>query len=193
MENIVSPFRSSLILPLAAAVVIFVLDLFLPLGWMVWLPYVGLMLVPLWSPDERSPVILASTFTAFILISLAVDYLYLPFDIPAKYAIFNRAGGILILWVMALLVMKHQRIERERENLIRQLQDAIANLKTLRGLLPFCLSCKKIREVDGYWSRIEAYVAKHSLAEFTPGLCPECEEYLSAQLPEEQSLARGRH
>ena len=192
MENIVSPFRPSLILPLAGAVVIFVLDLFLPLGWMVWLPYVGLMLVPLWSSDERSPVILASTFTAFILISLAVDYLYLPFDIPAKYAIFNRAGGILILWVMALLVMKHQRIERERENLIRQLQDAIANLKTLRGLLPFCLSCKKIREVDGYWSRIEAYVTKHSLAEFTPGLCPECEEYLSAQLPEEQSLARGQ-
>ena len=71
-------------------------------------------------------------------------------------------------------------------------QDAIANLKTLRGLLPFCLSCKKIREVDGYWSRIEAYVTKHSLAEFTPGLCPECEEYLSAQLPEEQSLARGQ-
>ena len=87
MENIVSPFRSSLILPLAATVGIFVLDLFLPLGWMVWLPYVGLMLVPLWSLDERSPVILASTFTAFILISLAVDYLYLPFDIPAKYAI----------------------------------------------------------------------------------------------------------
>ena len=54
------------------------------------------------------------------------------------------------------------------------------------------VSCKKIREVDGYWSRIEAYVAKHSLAEFTPGLCPECEEYLSAQLPEEQSLARGQ-
>jgi len=97
-----------------------------------------------------------------------------------------------MLWLIAALMVRQQRIERERENLIQQLQDAIANLKTLRGLLPFCLSCKKIREVNGYWSRIEAYVAKHSLAEFTPGLCPECEEYLSAQLPEEQSLARGQ-
>ena len=192
MENVVSPLRSSLGVPLAVAVVILVLDLFLPLGWMVWLPYVGLMLLPLWSRDQRSPMILASAFTAFIIIGFVADYLYIPLDIPPKYAIFNRALGIIMLWLIAALVVRQQRIEREREHLIGQLQDALANLNTLRGLLPFCLSCKKIREVDGYWSRIEAYVAKHSLAEFTPGLCPECEEYLSAQLPEEQSLARGQ-
>ena len=184
--------KPSLLVPLAIAVVIFMLDLFLPLGWMVWLPYVGLMLVPLWSSDQRSPVILASAFTAFIIIGFLVDYFYIPLDTEPKYAIFNRALGIIMLWLIAALMVRQQRIEREREHVIGQLQEALANIKTLRGLLPFCLSCKKIREVDGYWSRIEAYVAKHSLAEFTPGLCPECEEYLSAQLPEEQPLARGQ-
>jgi hypothetical protein len=192
MENLLSRLKPSLLIPLAIGSVCFVIDLITPIGWMVWLPYVGLMLVPLLWSDRPSPVLLASTFTAFIIISLAVDYFYIPLDVEPKYALFNRALGIMMLWLIAALMVRQQRIEREREHLIHQLQDAIANLKTLRGLLPFCLSCKKIREVDGYWSRIEAYVTKHSLAEFTPGLCPECEEYLSAQLPEEQSLARGQ-
>jgi hypothetical protein len=192
MENLLSLLKPSLLIPLAIGFVCFVIDLITPIGWMVWLPYVGLMLVPLLWSDRPSPVLLASTFTAFIIISLVVDYFYIPLDVEPKYALFNRALGIMMLWLIAALMVRQQRIEREREHLIHQLQDAIANLKTLRGLLPFCLSCKKIREVDGYWSRIEAYVTKHSLAEFTPGLCPECEEYLSAQLPEEQSLARGQ-
>ena len=192
MENRLSSLQPSLLVPLTIAGVFFVIDLITPMGWMVWLPYVGLMLVPLLWSDRPSPVLLASTFTAFIILSFIVDYFYIPLDVEPKYAIFNRGLGIIMLWLIAALMVRQQRIERERENLIQQLQDAIANLKTLRGLLPFCLSCKKIREVDGYWSRIEAYVTKHSLAEFTPGLCPECEEYLSAQLPEEQSLARGQ-
>jgi len=192
MENLLSFLKPSLLVPLAIAGLFFVIDLITPIGWMVWLPCVGLMLLPLLWSDRPSPVFLASTFTAFIVISFAVDYYYIPLDVEPKYAIFNRALGVIMLWLIAALMVRQQRIERERENLIQQLQDAIANLKTLRGLLPFCLSCKKIREVNGYWSRIEAYVAKHSLAEFTPGLCPECEEYLSAQLPEEQSLARGQ-
>ena len=192
MGNVLSPLRPSLVVPLAAAFVFFVIDLLTPIGWMVWLPYVGLMLVPLWWRDRPSPIILASVFTAFILISFVVDYLYIPLDVEPKYAIFNRALGVLMIWLIAALMLRQQRVERERENLIGQLQDALANIKTLRGLLPFCLSCKKIREVNGYWSRIEAYVAKHSMAEFTPGLCPECEEYLKAQMPDEQPVARLR-
>ena len=169
MENRLSSLKPSLLVPLAIAGVFFVIDLITPMGWMVWLPYVGLMLVPLLWSDRPSPVLLASTFTAFIILSFIVDYFYIPLDVEPKYAIFNRGLGIIMLWLIAALMVRQQRIERERENLIQQLQDAIANLKTLRGLLPFCLSCKKIREADGCWSRIEAYVTKHSLAEFTPG------------------------
>ncbi len=65
-------------------------------------------------------------------------------------------------------------IENEREGLIRELREALAKVKTLSGLLPICASCKKIRDDGGYWNQIEAYISKHSEAEFTHGICPEC-------------------
>ena len=49
-----------------------------------------------------------------------------------------------------------------------------AEVKTLSGLLPICASCKKIRDDKGYWNQIESYIHKHSEAEFSHGICPEC-------------------
>lgn len=66
------------------------------------------------------------------------------------------------------------RIVREKEKLIAELQEAMAQIKTLSGMLPICASCKKIRNDTGYWERIESYIAKHSQAEFTHGICPDC-------------------
>jgi hypothetical protein len=54
------------------------------------------------------------------------------------------------------------------------LLDALANVKTLRGLLPICASCKKIRDDSGYWNQIESYISARSEAEFSHGICPEC-------------------
>ena len=65
-------------------------------------------------------------------------------------------------------------MEEEREKLIHELQEALANIKTLRGLLPICSYCKKIRDDKGYWNQIESYIRDHSGAEFTHGMCPEC-------------------
>jgi PAS domain S-box-containing protein len=65
-------------------------------------------------------------------------------------------------------------LEQEREKLIDELQDALARIRTLRGLLPICSSCKKVRDDKGYWSQIEAYVSDHSEAEFTHSICPDC-------------------
>lgn len=70
------------------------------------------------------------------------------------------------------------RVEKERENLITELQDALAKIKTLKGLLPICASCKKIRDDDGYWQQVEAYISDHSEAQFTHGICPECQKKL---------------
>ncbi len=55
-----------------------------------------------------------------------------------------------------------------------ELQAALARVKTLRGLLPICASCKKIRNDQGYWQQVEVYIRDHSEADFTHGLCPEC-------------------
>jgi len=71
-------------------------------------------------------------------------------------------------------VTEHKRVELERERLIAELQEALAQVKTLRGLLPICANCKRVRDDDGYWHMVEAYVRDHSQAEFTHTLCPEC-------------------
>jgi len=76
------------------------------------------------------------------------------------------------------------RAETEREKLIVQLQDALANIKTLQGMLPICASCKKIRDDSGYWNQIEVYITKHSEAEFTHGLCPDCYQKSCEELDE---------
>jgi PAS domain S-box-containing protein len=71
-------------------------------------------------------------------------------------------------------ITERKRMEEERKKLIHELQDALVNVKTLRGLLPICSYCKKIRDDKGYWNRIESYIEDHSGAEFTHGMCPEC-------------------
>lgn len=65
-------------------------------------------------------------------------------------------------------------MEREREALILELQKAISEIKTLQGLLPICVRCKKIREDNGYWRNVETFIAQHSNAKFTHGFCPDC-------------------
>jgi len=67
--------------------------------------------------------------------------------------------------------------ERVRER-TAELQHAIDNVKILRGMLPICSSCKKIRDDQGYWTQLETYIHLHSEADFTHGLCPACAEKL---------------
>jgi CheY-like chemotaxis protein len=72
------------------------------------------------------------------------------------------------------LLVRAARYALERERLISELREALAHVKTLKGLLPICASCKKIRDDKGYWSQVESYVELHSEANFTHGLCPDC-------------------
>lgn len=87
----------------------------------------------------------------------------------------QKAG--LIDYIAAL-----KQAEEERERLIRQLQDALANIKTLKGLLPICFSCKQIRDDKGYWNQIDTYIRDHTDAEFTHGICPACVQKLYPDL-----------
>jgi DNA-binding response OmpR family regulator len=57
---------------------------------------------------------------------------------------------------------------------VRDLETALAKVKTLSGMLPICAACKKIRDDRGYWTQIESYIRHHSEAEFSHGFCPEC-------------------
>jgi PAS domain S-box-containing protein len=71
-------------------------------------------------------------------------------------------------------ITKRKEIEADREKLIKKLQDALDKIKVLRGILPICASCKKIRDDKGYWNQIENYIKDHSEANFTHGICPDC-------------------
>jgi len=88
--------------------------------------------------------------------------------------------GFFLTVVFILDSLKKSFAEQQR--LIAELQDALANVKALRGLLPICSWCKKIRDDTGYWQAVETYVGDHSQAEFTHGICPEC----SAKLTDSQ-------
>ena len=68
--------------------------------------------------------------------------------------------------------------ERERDQLIVELKDALSKVKLLSGLLPICASCKKIRDDQGYWNQVEMFIGKRSNAEFSHSICPECAKKL---------------
>ncbi len=71
-------------------------------------------------------------------------------------------------------ITESREAEEERERLIQSLQDALAQVKTLRGLLPICANCKKIRDDSGYWRQVEDYIHEHSEADFSHSICPDC-------------------
>ena len=84
----------------------------------------------------------------------------------------------LVSWYFALTASRRRRAEEERERLIKRLQETLAEVKTLSGMLPICANCKKIRDDKGYWNQIEAYIGDHSEAEFSHGICPDCAKKL---------------
>jgi PAS domain S-box-containing protein len=71
---------------------------------------------------------------------------------------------------------------KEREKLVKELQYALDNIKTLQGLIPMCSNCKKIRDDKGFWNQVEGYIMAHSDARFTHGVCPECAKKLYGDL-----------
>jgi len=80
----------------------------------------------------------------------------------------------LLLFRTIRYAIERKQAEVEREHLIRELQGALTQVKTLRGLLPICSGCKKIRDDQGYWNRIETFITEHSDAQFSHGICPDC-------------------
>lgn len=71
-----------------------------------------------------------------------------------------------------------RNLQKSLEAKNAQLEEALAKIKTLKGLLPICSNCKKIRDDKGYWHQVEAYVRAHSDAQFSHGICPDCMQTL---------------
>lgn len=94
---------------------------------------------------------------------------------------FMLAGVCLIAPLFRSIGQAREAAEKaleEKQEVLGRLQEALANLRVLTGLLPICAGCKSIRDDQGAWHSLEAYVTTHSAATFTHGLCPRCSEEL---------------
>ena len=98
----------------------------------------------------------------------------------------GRTGASISRAITMRDVTERKLAEAERQQLISQLEQALHNVRALKGLLPICTNCKKIRNDQGYWTEVESYIASHSEADFTHGLCPECIDHLYPDLPADE-------
>jgi sigma-B regulation protein RsbU (phosphoserine phosphatase) len=95
------------------------------------------------------------------LIAGADDYIVKPFDRAELKARLNVGERTL-------------RLQSELATRVQELEQALSKVKLLQGLLPICCYCKKIRDDQNYWRQVEGYIADHSEAQFTHGICPDC-------------------
>jgi DNA-binding response OmpR family regulator len=99
----------------------------------------------------------------------ADDYLVKPFDAQELRARVN--VGIRIV-----------RLQQQLTEQIATLRETLANVKQLKGLLPICSYCKRIRKDEDYWQQLEGYISEHSDAQFSHGICPGCFEQVQVEL-----------
>jgi sigma-B regulation protein RsbU (phosphoserine phosphatase) len=125
------------------------------------------------SLDKDTKIILTTAHsdakTLLTAIEVGVDnYILKPVDMDSLFAAIDKCAETIVL------SRKIRQQDREKDELIAKLQDALENVKKLSGLIPICSKCKKIRDDKGYWNQIEIYISEHSDALFTHGLCDEC-------------------
>jgi sigma-B regulation protein RsbU (phosphoserine phosphatase) len=107
----------------------------------------------------------------------ADDYVTKPFDyqeLRARVGVGKR-----------VVELQHHLAGRNRllADTVRRLEDCLATIRRLHGLLPICAYCKRIRDDQDYWHQIEAYISEHSETEFTHGICPDCyRQHVAPQL-----------
>ena len=104
----------------------------------------------------------------------ANDYLAKPFD-PGELHARIEVGRRMI------------EMQNTLADKIAELGRALSQIKTLRGIVPICANCKKIRNDAGYWQQVEVFVHNHTEADFTHGICPECMEVLYPEFVQDEA------
>lgn len=112
-----------------------------------------------------------------------------PFPIELLINSFSVDGDVYISATVRDISVR-KNTEMEREKLIVDLREAVGKIKVLKGLIPICAYCKKIREDTGYWKKVETYVEEHTDAAFTHGICETCAKALKE---EGEALLRERN
>jgi len=163
--------------------IILILSILFQLGAMI----LAIQLIPI--TGKRSAWIfisLAAFFMTVRRIGTFIQIMTTDVQLPFTWFIDLVTLGISVSFFLGVLLIKPIFISRNL--LIHQLEDALTQVKTLKGMIPICASCKKIRDDDGYWQQVEQYISSHSSAEFSHCLCPECLQKLYPEFCDDTDL-----
>jgi PAS domain S-box-containing protein len=110
--------------------------------------------------------------------ALGFENRYLCRDGSYRWLLWNAAPDPdgRVIYSVARDITERKQAEEERERLVRELREALAEVTTLREFLPICSYCKKIRDDRNYWQSVEAYLSRHTNTRFSHGICPTCYE-----------------
>ena len=118
------------------------------------------------------------TMAASVAMTVVLMHLFGIPKLGAGMAIAAFCPFVVVPFMTRFYLRLIERLDRSNG----ELQAALAEVRELRGMLPICAWCKRIHDDAGYWTQIESYIAAHTRAEFTHGICPECSERLSDDL-----------
>ena len=129
-------------------------------------------------PDDRERTLKQNAEVKSGWQALSFENRYLCKDGSFRWFRWNAApdSAEKVIYSVARDVTASKQAENEREHLVRKLQAALAEVKTLQGILPICSYCRKVRDDENYWHTVENYVARHTATRFSHGICPSCME-----------------
>ena len=127
-------------------------------------------------PDDRERTLAQNRAVRTGGQALAFENRYLCKDGSFRWLRWNAAPDFSqeVIYSVARDVTDSKRADDEREFLVRELQSALAEIRSLRAILPICSYCKKIRDEDNAWQSMERYIAHHTNTRFSHGICPTC-------------------
>jgi hypothetical protein len=149
-------------------------------GFHLYILIIGPVFFITMSLSLRSKILLALLLTGiFIFLTFYDTHHSIPFPLDNQVINIMKVLNIVsLVAAFSMLVYYYNdtilKIESKNNKLISELKFALENVKELKGLIPICASCKKIRDDGGYWHQVEEYIREHSDVEFSHGLCQEC-------------------
>lgn len=132
-----------------------------------WVAPLSLLAASAAAFDTQRPLDASGPARTTMLAAAAAAVRAAPWRFVAGALVLAGAAYALHRWRVRSLRRHEQRLED-------RIQEALAHIKVLSGLIPICSGCKRIRADDGYWQQIEEYIRAHSEAQFSHGLCPTC-------------------
>jgi PAS domain S-box-containing protein len=127
-------------------------------------------------PDDRERTLKQNEDVRSGAHARAFENRYLCKDGSYRWLVWNAASDVdhRVIYSVARDITERKRAEEEREELVRSLQAALAEVRTLQRILPICSYCRNIRNDENYWQSVEAYISRHTDMQFSHGICPSC-------------------